>query len=49
MTQKSFKNITTIVIGVATHVVDQMTTIEVGIVTIVVYCDNCGWCCDNCG
>ena len=34
-------------IGIATIVVDQITTIVVGIATIVVDCDNCEHC-DNC-
>ena len=42
MVKKNFKKITTIV-------VDQITKIVVGIATIVVFSDNCGWCCDNCG
>ena len=49
MTQKSFEIIMTIVIGVATIVVGQITTIVVGVATIVVFCDKCGWCCDNRG
>ena len=44
-----FEKITTILIGIATIVVDQITTIVVGIATIVFFCDNCGWCYDNCG
>ena len=28
---------------------EKITTIVVGIATIVVFCDNCGWSCDNCG
>ena len=35
-------------IGVATIVVDQIVTTVVGVATIVVFCDSCGWYCDNC-
>ena len=43
------EKIATIVVAVATIVVDQIATIVVAIVTIVVFCDNCEHCdsCDN--
>ena len=46
--QNFFKKIATIVVAVATIVVDQIATYVVAVATNVFFCDNCDWCCDNC-
>ena len=44
-----FGKIATIVVAIATCVVDQIAAIVVAVAIIVVFYDNCDWCCDNCG